>query len=378
MKIKQYIKSKTIKRLARIVRKAIYSTVDLVGNIMFFLLRIVSRTDVIDKKINKILVIRLDRIGDLVLSTPAFRALKETFPEAEIHLLINEYTKDVVVENPNIDKLLIFGKDRIKNDYDLAIALHPGFKQNFYTFLSGAQIRRGYSGWGGSFFLTKKFKDDRDVRIRHEVVSALEVCGLDAYFEAKELELEISLTEAGESFAAKYDRINNISGQKAFVLIHPGARQEYIRWRKEGFAELADKLIEKDGANVMFLQGPGEEELMADICGYMKQETIVVSGLKLTETISLINRAEVFVGNSTGTTHMASALQVPVVAVFGNIHPLDSFMEWGPWGDNNAVVHVDPGCRRCHPGDCREFKCMEMVTSDIVYEVVKEKLNGQR
>jgi len=359
------------------MRKIYFIFFDFVGNIIFFLLRLLRLIPAISnfkkEEIKKILIIRLDRIGDVILSTPAIRAIRQSFPDAKIHLLIKEYTKDLVVNNPNIDRLLIYGKEKIASDYDLAIALHPGLNQNYLTFISGAKTRVGYTGWGGGFFLTHKLIDDREIRIRHEVESALEVvekigCATN------DKSLEISTTEEGERFAKDFFQKNGFKEEDILIVIHPGARQEYLRWKKEGFAEVADRLIKEIEAKVILIGAKEEKKLIEEVVFFMQEKPIQAVGLKLTELISLIKRCKLFIGNSTGPMHIAVALKVPVVAIFGPIHPLDSYLEWGPWAEGNTVVSKNLNCFHCHPGDCFHFKCLKLITSEEVFIACKEQL----
>ena len=73
--------------------------------------------------------------------------------------------------------------------------------------------------------------------------------------------------------------------------------------------------------------------------------------------------------------HIAAALKVPVVAIFGNIHPLDSYQEWGPWGEGHIVVSKDLNCPDCHPGDCKTFDCLRLISSQEVLQAVSQQLN---
>ena len=127
--------------LARRLRQGTYLLIDIVGTVIcyfpFLLLR-EKRFTVENSK--KILVIRIDRIGDVILSTPVLSTLRYSFPNAEIHMLIAEYTRDLLIKNPNIDRLLV-KEDHLDKDYDLAIVLHPGFYQNYLSFASCAKIR---------------------------------------------------------------------------------------------------------------------------------------------------------------------------------------------------------------------------------------------
>lgn len=372
--IKKVIKHNGLGPLLRKIRYVTYIIFDFMGTIVFSvfkILKIISEDNKFEKKlIKKILVIRIDRIGDLILSTPVFRSLKQTYAEAQVHVLVREYTKDLIINNKNVDKIMVLEKAIIDQDYDLAIVLNSGITANRFAFMSKAKFRIGYEGRGGSFLLTKKIKDDRDTRIRHEVVSALELAGItDCTTDDKTL--EVSVTAQGEKIADEFFTINNLSSTDFLVMIHPGARQDYIRWNTLGFAEVADMLIQKKSAKVILLCGKEEDRLVEEVNNFMNNEAIIASNISLTGLVSLIKRVKLFIGNSTGPMHIASALGTPLVAIFGSRHPLDSVEEWGPWGENNCVVRADVNCINCHPSDCRDdFKCMSKISPDQVLRAV--------
>ena len=365
--------------MMRELRWSGYWLADAIGSIYFAMLRlfgVMQGCDHFDKrKIAKILIIRIDRIGDLILSTPAIEAVRNTFADAEIHLLVSEYTKDLVINNQNVNRILIHEKDVPDRDYDLAISLHPGMVPNRLTFKSRAKWRVGYTGKGGGFCLTHKLTDDREKRIRHEVESALEVAAA-AGCEAEDKSLEISITEEGEHFAETFFRDNSILPDQLTVMIHPGARQEYIRWRKQGFAEVADALMHQN-AKVIFIGGKHERQIVEDTAAMMKIKPLCVTDLSLAQLVSVIKRCSLFIGNSTGTMHIAAALRVPVVAIFGNIHPLDSYQEWAPWGKDHIIVSKDLKCHECHPTDCDTFDCMRLITAKDVMKAANSLIESR-
>jgi heptosyltransferase-2 len=103
----------------------------------------------------------------------------------------------------------------------------------------------------------------------------------------------------------------------------------------------------------------------------MKQKPVLLHSTALTNLVSVIKRSSLFIGHSTGPMHIAAALKVPVVAIFGSVHPLDSFKEWGPWDTASAVVSVDLGCKNCHPTDCKTFDCMRLVKPQDVLKAAE-------
>jgi len=366
------LKIRHINIFLRVLRKLAYFILDCFGYLVFLPFLLTSKRKKFSKgDIKKILIIRLDRIGDVLLSTPAIRAIRFAFLRCQLHVLVSDYTKDLLINNPHIDRLLVYKKDKLSRDYSLAIALHPGLRQNYLTFISGARFRIGYTGWGGGFFLTHRLKDDRIKRIRHEVESALEAVGM-AGGVIQDKHLDISVTQEGERFAVNFFSEYGLQDKDLIVAIHPGARQVYIRWKKEGFAQVAERLIREDNAKVILIGSKEEEALIKEVVSLMKEKPILAVGLKLTEVVSLIKRCNLFIGNSSGPMHIAAALGVPVVAIFGSIHPLDSYKEWGPWGTSQVIVSKDLNCRHCHPSDCKTFDCMRLISSEDVLEAAQK------
>lgn len=361
---------------ARALRRGFYRVLDWFGGIMFYPFGKRGGGTIAAGEIRKILLIRTDRVGDVVLTTPALRAVRKNFPEAVIHLLVNAYTYALVLNNRNIDKAIVSGKERIARDYDLAIAFHPGFRQNRLTWKSGAKKRIGYRGWGGGFFLTDALEDDRSRRLRHEVESALEIAGL-AGAVSEDRRLEVSVTAEGEQFIAGFLRERGITAQDRLVVIHPGARQEYIRWGKDGFALAADALIREFKVKVVVTGTLSEQLLVNEVIGMMQEKAFPAVGLELTRVISLLKHSSLFIGNSTGPMHIACAAGTPVVAIFGSQHPLDSYKVWGPWSDNSVVVKKDSICEPCHPTDCSHLRCMREISAEEVVAAAKKLLAGE-
>ncbi len=326
------------------------------------------------EEIKKILIIRLDRVGDVVLSTPAIRAVRENYPNSRIDLLVAKYTKDLVIGNRNVDRVIIHKETELDKDYDVAIALHPGLVQNYLVFKSGAVWRVGYSGWGGSFFLTHRVKDDRAARVRHEVISALEVVGRVGCT-TKDVSLEVSQTPEGNSEARAFLDVNGIKPGEPYVVVHPGARQEHIRWHHERFAKVADRIARECGLKVILTGGALEAGLVRQVKSLMRQQAACATGLSLTGIVSLLKGSKIFIGNSTGPMHIAAALQIPVVAIISIMHPLDSLEVWGPWGTTSIVLHKDTGCKKCQPGNCLSYECLDQVSVEEVYGAVLSLLN---
>ena len=378
-----------VKYILHKFKVCLYSFLDALGEGIFKIINfsrlLPSPRFLSQKNIRNILVIRIDRIGDMVLSTPSFRALKETFPDANITLLLKEYTHPLVLNNKSIDNIIVMDKltfgaliarvRRLKPD--IVIALNYSPLSNLISFLSGALQRVGFESPGAAFFLTKKAENDLKLLDAHKVDLYLNMV---KYIGAKtdKKELEVSITPSGERTAEKFYQENHINTNNGIVIIHPGSRQSYIRWKKEGFAQLADRIIKEFNMLVILLGSAGEKALVEEVASLMKEKPVLAIEQSLTTAVSLINRANIFIGNSTGTIHIAAALKVPVVAIFGSIHPMDHYKKWGPWGKGHIVVSKDLNCRDCHPSNCKTYDCMKLISVDDVFEAVEKQLGKNK
>jgi len=308
----------------------------------------------IDEEVKRILVIRTDRIGDVVLSTPAFRVLRVHFPRAHITCLTDFYTRDIVEGNPCLNDVITYERQMIgspvrlirfiaeirRGRFDMAVVLNYSPDAILLSYLSGAPVRVGTWIPGFKWFLTESISyRERDKPGRHEVECVLDVLRKIG-IEANEKSLYLPLSERGESFVVRFMKEHDL-GKGILVALHPGSRQPRMRWSRRGFARVADTLIRENGVRVVMIQGPGEEALIGDVSSMMQEEALVSPpGMTITELISLLSRCSLFIGHSTGTMHIAVALKIPVIALFGNAHFMESHEKWAPWGENHVVVNL--------------------------------------
>jgi len=368
-KLKNILKKIGLLRLSRSLRSHACLLLDILAEIVCF----VRKRQIDQTRVKRILAMRLDRIGDLVLTTPALRAIKETYPASFLAVLVRRYTKDIVAELPFIDEVIVLEDypgnalvEHLRNlKFDVSLGFHPDILVNTLAYRAGIPFRIGYRSCGTGIFLNVSLPDDRQRRMRHEVESALEVAAEIKAF-PKDKALSIAGSMESEAFADKFFRENDlVSGP--VVAIHPGSRQDYIRWSKERFAKVADRLAQERMAKIFIIGSSDEAGLVNEVRSLMKEKSWAAVNLKLSDLISVIKRCSLFIGNSTGPMHMAAALKVPVVAIFGNIHPKDSFQEWEPWDVRHIIVHKDMSCKKCHPGDCKTLECMKAIFVEDVF-----------
>lgn len=388
-KIQRRIKNRFVKKAARKLKNIYFAFVDYLGKTIFWLgkkLRLIPPIKKFSKdRVKKILVIRTDRIGDVVLSTSTVRALRENFPEGFIGFLTTSYTKDLVIGNKDIDEVIVYEQktsvfkkiDFIKKlkryKFDLSVVLSPYFESALFGYLSGSSFRIGYPLNGSGFLLSTKV--DIKNHYKHEIEACLDVVrliGVDTYDKSPRLPLSREAEKYAEVFCAE----NGILPSDLTISIHPGGYEEHTRWMSEGYAKVADKLITQYKAKVILLGAKADKEVLEKIIRLMLQKPIVSDlDISLQRLAAIIKRCDIFLGNNSGPMHIAAAVGTKVVAIFGAIHPLDHENKWRPFGEGHIIVRKKMDCFDCHPGHCRDIKCMKMITVDDVLKALETQIN---
>ncbi len=336
-----------------------------------------------------ILVIMLRYIGDVLLTTPVLRALRDRLPNARITMAVNSGTEDILRWNPDVNDVLVVTRGNLLSDvrflrdvrgrrFDGVIDLTDGDRSALLARATGAPIRVGFNDehrWRGLMY-TSVVRSD--VKGRHHIerkLEALRTLGI----EAKWGPLVLHVSDRDEDEA---DRILREAGvqpsetmrRERLVMLHPGARYWFKAWPPDRFAELADRLAERRGCTVLVGGGDEDHELAKQIQTMAQSKPTLLAGrTTLLQLAAILKRCRLFVGNDNGPMHMAAALGVPVVGLFGPSDPA----EWGPWGKGHHIIYKGLDCRPCfHPGCSRgEESCMRLITLDEVWEAVQERLS---
>lgn len=322
---------------------------------------------------NRILIIRLSSLGDILLSTPLIRNLKQHFPELKIDYLLRDNFLDIISGNPHISEKFIYKNDKeqlsdfkaklLAQNYDLIIDLQNNLRTK--QFLKGFKIRIArFKKQDVKKFLLVKFKinlliDEKQIPVRYaESISSLIKTDINAFLDDKSLDL-FSNREPDKLLA----------GKEKFVGICPGAKHFTKRWLKKHFIELC-KLLNDNGFKPVLFGGKLDKEL----CGEIKQKIPNAINLcndnDILKTAADMKKCIAVVSNDSGLMHTAAAVGVPVAAIFGS-----TVKEFGftPYNIKNRVVE-NSGlyCRPCsHIGreDCPEdhFRCMKEIMPRDVY-----------
>ncbi len=331
--------------------------------------------------INKILVLRPDGIGDALNATPAISALRGTYRDAHLSVVLRPPGAEILSLNPHIDEVIIYDPDGLHSSlaaklrflrrlraesYDMTIVLMNSSWCNFTSYVSGARYRIGRKSGRKGFrsTLTDGVRSRDPKGTKHEVDRNIDVTHL-AGAEHGNAELALCLSTDERAWAQDFIRSKNADPASLLVGIHPGGSSFDKLWPAENFAYVADQLAQKPGTRIMLFSGPGEDDLVDKIRGTMTHSPISATGISLRKSAVLIERCSLFICNDSGPMHIAAALKVPTVALFG---PTD-YVRWRPRNEKAVIVRRDMDCWPCSIHRCpKEFECIKSLPVDDVLD----------
>jgi heptosyltransferase-3 len=327
-----------------------------------------------EKGFKNILVVRNDRLGDLVLALPAATVLKRRYPEAKVTYLVSKNTAALIPFAHDIDEALtdtgnsVFELAGMLRAYrfDAAVLLHPTLRLAAALWLAGIPVRAGTAYRGYSLLFNRRVKQHRKQNSKHELEYNLDLVYQGLGFEpvTGEHYLPPVLTVPDglkEKLAGEYGR--------DFILIHPGCSGSSKPWPLENFARLASA-IQDSNRKVVISLGPQELDLKASLKKHLTADVGWAENLPLTDLTALISLAKVLVTNNTGPLHVAIALSTKVIGLYC---PTCEIKRWGPYGTGHAVIRppVDH-CNECPGQKCPEYDCMEKITVEEILAKVTE------
>ncbi|MBI2104346.1 MAG: lipopolysaccharide heptosyltransferase II [Candidatus Omnitrophica bacterium] len=333
----------------------------------------------------RILVIRLDRLGDVVLSTPVLRALRERFPHAFIAMLVRPPCRDAVDGHPALNEVISYDKESThrgllatvrfarslrRQEFDTALILHPSNRSHWIPWLAGIPVRIGYDrkcGW----LLTHRLPHRKQEGAKHEALYTLELLA----------PLGISPSDPRPAVPVRPDAVERVEAlltasavgpQERLVAVHPSASCVSKRWMPERFAEVADRLIAEQGVRVCLVAGEPDAGHAQEVARAMRQPALNFAGrLSVAELIALLRRCRLLLSNDSGPVHLAAAVGTPVVDIFGRNQAGLSPQRWGPLGELHIVLHKEVGCVTCLAHNCDiGFLCLTSLSADEVYRAV--------
>lgn len=349
-------------------------------------------------KFKNILIVDLLRIGDTVVTFPAIRAVRENLPEAHITLVASADLKSIVENQELADNIVYFdcgenggnpfliwkfSKTLPAHTYDLAIVLDTRITSNLIAFCANAKRRIGYNYRCRGFLLTDRVKAPLywnrpmweyidSIKVSHEVESWLKLIE-KAGFLVKEQRPYIKESYKNQKWCESFLKEHNVAQTDTLVCIHPGSNISY-QWNSDRFAQVGDFIIEKLKAKVCVSGGPDDADLIKKIENNMHAKPIVSSyKMNLGQYAEVLRRADLLISVDTCATHIASAVNTSVIALFGPGDP----KIWRPYGEEHIVIQKeDTFCLGCKKPVCKQNKhyCMDAITVEEVCKAVENKL----
>lgn len=338
------------------------------------------------KKIRRALIIRHKAIGDIILVTAFIRALKKALPWAEIDMVVEPMGIEVLRGNPNISNIIVYEKNRLKKaplgvkirdtaafyaglagrKYDIVFDLWGNLRTALMSFLTGAKARVGFNFRGRKYFYNIVVKPDEPPKYNAfyhmDLLKAIGIPddgGKTDFFIGKE----------DEKYAENFYSSINVQSRESVIGLNPAGTWITKRWPEYKFAQLADIIIGSlKGKKIVIVWGPGEKPMAEKILSLItadKSGVFLAPPTTLKQLGAVIARMDAFVSNDGAPNHLATALDVPGVTVFGPTN----YKSWVPAGNARHVeVHSKLACAPCDKMACpADIECMNGIEATEVF-----------
>lgn len=328
----------------------------------------------------RILIVNVNWVGDVLFSTPFIRAVRESNPDADIACLLHPRCKEMLEANPRLNEIIIYdeegahksllGKWRLINElrsknFDEVFLLHRSFTKALITYLAGIKERIGYPTKNRGGILTKVVEEPSDEL--HKVEYFLNIAKAVG-MEPKDASYEFFVQDRERKFIKELLQKEGITDKDLVVVFCPAGNWPPKRWPRESFARLGDELAERFAAKIVLSAARKDLELIEDIKSVMANAPVVTAGkTNLQQLGALLERANLVVANDTGPMHMAVAVGVKTIALFG---PTSARLT-GPYGKGDyRIISGNKFCEvPCYNVTCKDNACMSAIkVEDVLNE----------
>ncbi len=361
----------------------------------------------------RILLIRPDHLGDLIMTTPVLAAIRERAPHAQITMMVGPWSSEIVERHPAVDQLIrcrFPGFQRAaqkpltpyillwqtarqlrRREYDLAINLRPDFWWGAaLIYLAGIPRRVGYAIQPGTPFLThalafvpRQHSTVYNLRLASAGLEALGYPPLNEPCTPARYPLVFTPTANEQTQVAERLAQNGLTTSTPFIVIHPGTGGAVKLWRSEAWAAIADELATTQNLRIILTGSPQERPLLEEIARQMKNNTpLLLNDITVGQLAALLGHARIVLGVDNGPLHLAVALDRPTLALFG---PTDAHI-FGPWGlpTHHIVITSTYRCPTCPaipcgrldftPDELAFHPCVKRITEHEVMDAVHQLL----
>lgn len=298
------------------------------------------------------MLVRTDRIGDVLLTLPMAEAIRGQYPEAGIDLLVNKRVYELVCDYPNINKVHSIEKVTTKavydicreGRYDLAVIVYPTFEAAYGVYKAGVKFRLGTAYRWYSFLFNLKHRQHRKDSIKHESIYNLDLLNEVNVLNEKRLTTQLQVKDEDlRDSVAKLESIGfDIS--KPFIVIHIPSLSSAKVWSEKNFGKLLNLILEDVNScyNVLLTGTESDQAQVKGVVDMLPQNSRIfcIFSLNLKELAAVISKAALFLGNSTGPIHIAAAVNTFVVGLYSPVR-VESAVRWGPLTENKKIFQPD-------------------------------------
>jgi len=341
----------------------------------------------------KILIRATNWVGDAILALPALRAVRKRFPDAEIAIVARPYVADIYRDQEICNQLIpydpkglhagFFGRERLAAElraqkFDVALLLQNAFDAAWLAWRSNIPERIGYARDARSFLLTKAVPLPRQGEIpAHEKFYYLELLRRAGWLDSVPDESFIDLRVPEEKSRRAEEFLRNSGLRPGAVRIAIGAGASYGSakcWPPSRFAEVTNRLQSEADADVILFGTADEATVSMAISAEMRRPPINLIGkTAISDLPVLLSRCHLFIGNDSGAMHVAAAVGLPVVAVFGPTDPFGT----APVTPRCSIVQQKPYCSPCFLRRCpTDHRCMTAITAGMVETAARPWLSS--
>ena len=340
-----------------------------------------------DFKPRRILVVKLDHLGDVLLATPVFSNLRSAYPHAQIHALVGSTGALVLRAHPDVNNIIkydapyfcrsqrpmhlrdasrLFRSLRLRK-YDLLIDLRGDWLTVLFALLKGASYRLDLASLQtenklGGYSFTSPHEVDRNLDL-------LRSAHIPTPFKAPVIHTSL----ADRNWTNEFFNHSNIVKHRPLIAIHPGSPIKLKRWRAERFAAVADWLVAHKDAQILFVGVKSEVSVVANVQKYMHRESTSVAGkTNLSQLAEILGRCDLFIGNDSGPMHLAAAVGTQTIGLYGPGNPA----RFGPAGAHSYTIRRMPDCPPCMGTSCKfgGEGCMKEIEVDEVIHTAVQHL----
>ena len=342
-------------------------------------------------RIRRLLIRGTNWVGDSVMAIPALREVRQLLPRAHITLLVLPWVGDIYQGSPWVDAVWLYdregrhagtaGRLRLvrelaRGGFDAALLLQNAFEAALLTRLARIPLRAGYRRDGRGWLLTHAVSIDPRLKARHQTCYYLDLVerlagrtrSLDTPSPPPHRTTpELPLPPEARAQARRQLKEEGIRFKGKVIGVHPGAAfGSAKRWIGDRYAQVLDRLILTQGTEAILFGSRQERPIAESICRHMSSRPLVLSGrTRLSELIAMIACCDLFITNDSGPMHLAAALGIPTLALFGSTDQVAT----GPLGPAAVVLNKNVECSPCLLRECPiDHRCMTRITVEEVFQ----------